>query len=224
MCLAWLLWLLDLPDPPPARTSAGIPPPGAGRHGATPPAASGTRVSPCPGESLDPGVAALGWGRRGWPKSPSAACQNSRSGFGEIGAVFSDDLQEIGLPKPGPRLREGRGLFSPVADVGLLGPRVASHERLGWVVPGRADLKPVPPRLVPERAPALVGRIGPIGGHEAEQRRERRLGVGGEGAGLLVAHQDCGDRPVPGAARLRSSSSANLACRRRAGPHAAPVP
>jgi hypothetical protein len=47
-----------------------------------------------------------------------------------------DVAKPIGLPEPGPQFRERRSLFSSVARVGLLVPRVASHERLGRVVPG----------------------------------------------------------------------------------------
>jgi hypothetical protein len=58
--------------------------------------------------------------------------------------------EQIGLPEPGPQFREGRGLFWPVAQVGLLVPRVAFHERLGRVVPldkeSRCDqaIRPIP--------------------------------------------------------------------------------
>jgi hypothetical protein len=189
-----LAWLLDAPDPHPARTScrysvrlsvfspsplvgegrgggyalpvadpppspsptrgegirpdhrgwelAGVSSRGAGRrHSAPPPAASRTRVGLCPGDRPDPGVAALGWGCRGSPPSPAAGCQNGPSGFGEIVAVFCDVLEHIPLPKRARPFREGRGLVSPGAPVGLLGPRIASHERLWRVVPGGADIR-----------------------------------------------------------------------------------
>jgi hypothetical protein len=106
-------WFLDSPDAPPARTFAGVASSGAGRrHSAPPPAASRTRVGPCPGDRHDPGVAALGWGRRGWPKSPSAACPNWPSGFGGIVPCFFAVPEQIGLPEPGPQFREGRRLAS----------------------------------------------------------------------------------------------------------------
>ena len=80
---------LDALDPHPARISAGVPSSIAGRrHCATPPAASRTRVGPCSSESPDRGIADLGLGRRGWPPTPSAVCQNSPSGFGGIVAIF----------------------------------------------------------------------------------------------------------------------------------------
>jgi hypothetical protein len=112
MCLAWLLWLLDSRDAHPARTSAGVSPPGAGRRpGATEPAASRTRVGLCPGECPDPGVTALGWGRRGWSKSPSAACQNWRSGFGRIVCCYFSDPEYIRLSKPGPSFGREEACF-----------------------------------------------------------------------------------------------------------------
>jgi hypothetical protein len=129
MCLAWLLWLLDARDPPPARTSAGVPSPGAGRHSATEPAASRTRVGPGPGACPDPSAAARRFARRGWPRSPSAAYQNRRSGFGGIVCCYFSDSEHLVLPEPGPQFREGRGQFSALAPVGFLVPRVAFHSR-----------------------------------------------------------------------------------------------
>jgi hypothetical protein len=114
-------WLLDAPDPHPARTSAGVPSPGAGRsRSATPPAASRTRVGPGPGACPDPSVAALGLGHRGWPPSPSAACQNWPSSFGVVFSCFFAVPEHLRLPEPGLQFREGRGLSSPVAQVGYV--------------------------------------------------------------------------------------------------------
>src|SRR5271166_3329837 len=93
------------------------------------------------------GVAALGWGRRGSPLAPSAACQNSPSGFGGIVRCCFSVPEHIGLPEPGPQFREERGLFSPGAQVGLLVPRLACHDRLGRVVPPDKE-SPLPPGII----------------------------------------------------------------------------
>jgi hypothetical protein len=109
MSLAWLLYSRD---PHPVRTSAGVPSPAAGRsHSAPPPVASRTRIGRCPGERPDPGVAALGWGRRGWLKSPSAACQNWRAGFGGIVCCYFSDPEYPRLPKPGPSFGREEACF-----------------------------------------------------------------------------------------------------------------
>jgi hypothetical protein len=111
MCLAWLLWLLDALDAPPARPSAGVPSPGAGRScSATPLAASRTRVGPGPGESPNRGVAALGWGRRGWPprRRPSARTRSrvSEGSFPVISLILSISASRNRGPSFG---REGAG-------------------------------------------------------------------------------------------------------------------
>jgi hypothetical protein len=72
------------------------------------------------------------WGRREWPPSPAAARQNWRSGFGvTVPCFFSLFLSISASRNRGPRFREGRGLFSPGAQVRSLVPRVAFHERVG---------------------------------------------------------------------------------------------
>jgi hypothetical protein len=144
-------WLLDAPDPPPARTSADVPSPGTGRRPGSTPAASRTRVGPCLGRCPVRGVAALGWGRGGWPPSPSAACQNWPSGFGVVAPCSCSVPEHLRLPEPGPSFREGRGRFLPVADVGYPVPRFASHDRHGRVVP--PDKESRCDHQIPDRSP-----------------------------------------------------------------------
>jgi hypothetical protein len=204
MSLAWLLWLLDALDAHPARTSAGVPPPGAGLSHSTPsPAESRTQVGACPGERHDPGLDALGLGRHGWPKWPSAACQNWRSGFGEIVAVFCDVLEEIGLSEPGPQFREGKGRFSPAARVGLLGPRFASHDRLGRVVSGGADRsRPGASKIFPQ----VGGRVGRKRRHGAHDRSGAPSVSGGAQPPSPGRPRDDGRSPGPGSKPRRTAS------------------
>jgi hypothetical protein len=118
-----LAWPLDSRDPPPARASAGIASPGAGRrHCDSPSAASRMRVGSGEGPAL--GVAALGLGRRG---SPLATFQNWPSGSGGIVAVFGCFLSISASRNRSTSLGREGALDTPNSHAGFqYGPPLAS--------------------------------------------------------------------------------------------------